>query len=413
MILGALLDVGLALDDLRGALGSLAIDPGAVWTERVMRAGVSATKFHVRDDQGVIDHAHDHEHGHDHRHDQSHDHGHDVREGHEEHGVRHRHSHRSLKEIDALIDGSALSRAGRHRAKELFAKLGEVEAGIHGTSMDEVHLHEVGSLDSIIDIVGTVYALETLRPDRIVVSPLNVGSGSVRAAHGLYPVPAPATMKLLEGVPIYAGSQTSELVTPTGALLLTAYADHFDVIPPMRLQRIGYGAGSKDFRDTPNVLRVLVGEGDGIAASHRVVVIEAEIDDMNPQIFGILIDRLLAKGALDVFYTAIQMKKNRPGTLVSIVAPPEARERLTAVVFGETTTIGVRYREMDRECLDRETIAVDTPFGRVGIKVARRHGALMNASPEFDDCIRLAAETGKPVKDIQAAAVKAFLDRRE
>jgi uncharacterized protein (TIGR00299 family) protein len=277
--------------------------------------------------------------------------------------------------------------------------------------MDEVHLHEVGSVDSIIDIVGTVYALETFGADHIVASPLNVGSGTVQTAHGLYPVPAPATAKLLEGVPIYAGPQQAELVTPTGALLITAYARRFDVVPSMRLQRTGYGAGSKDFHEMPNVLRVLIGEGDTAAPWHRVVVIEAEIDDMNPQIFGVLIDRLMSEGALDVFYTAIQMKKNRPGTLVSIVAPPAARERLTSTVFSETTTIGVRFREMDRECLDRETVLVETPCGRVGIEVARRNGAVMNASPEFEDCARLAAGRGTPVKDVQAAAMKAFLDR--
>jgi uncharacterized protein (TIGR00299 family) protein len=406
MILGALLDAGLPLSELRRALGSLAIDPDVIRTERVTRAGVSATKLHVRGEAAPIDHAHDHE--------QSHavDHRHAADPGHEHHDVRHHGIHRSLKEIDALIEGSALSAAGRDRAKGIFAKLGAAEAAIHGTSADKVHLHEVGALDSIIDIVGTVHALEAFGADRIMASPLNVGSGSVHSAHGLYPVPAPATTRLLEGVPIYAGTQKAELVTPTGALLITAYAEAYGVIPPMRLQRAGYGAGSRDFPATPNVLRVLIGEGDA-ASPHRVVVIEAEIDDMNPQIFGVLLDRLLAEGALDVFYTSIQMKKNRPGTLLSIVAPPAARERLTSTVFRETTTIGVRYREMDRECLDRETVLVETPFGRVGMKVARRNGEVMNASPEFDDCARLATESGTPVKDVQAAAMKAFLDRRQ
>jgi uncharacterized protein (TIGR00299 family) protein len=309
-----------------------------------------------------------------------------------------------------MIDGSALSATGKARAKELFWKLGEAEAAIHATSLEAVHLHEVGALDSIIDIVGTVHALETLRVDRIVSSPLNVGSGTIRSAHGLYPVPAPATTRLLLGAPIYAGAQTAELVTPTGALLVTAYADSFGTIPAMKIRKAGYGAGSRDFPDSPNVLRVLIGEADAAAPSHRVVVLEAEIDDMNPQIFGMLIDRLLGEGALDVFYTSIQMKKNRPGTLLSIVATPHSREALTATVFRETTTIGVRYREMDRECLDRETIAVDTPFGAIPIKVARRHGEIMNASPEFDDCARAAAAAGRPVKDVQAAAMKAFLD---
>jgi uncharacterized protein (TIGR00299 family) protein len=406
MILGALLDAGLPLADLRGALGSLAIDPAAVWTERVMRAGVSATKFHVRGEEQPIDRAHDHQraHDHDHRHD---DRPHDDHQ----HEVRRHQPHRSLKEIDLLIDRSELSASGKSRAKALFARLGEAEAAIHGTSIDKVHLHEVGALDSIIDIVGTVYAMEAFGADRIVASPLNVGSGSVHSAHGLYPVPAPATTRLLEGIPIYAGPQQAELVTPTGALLITAYAQQFGAVPAMRLQRAGYGAGSRDIPHSPNVLRLLIGEGDDVAPPHRVVVIEAEIDDMNPQIFGVLIDRLLAEGALDVFYTSIQMKKNRPGTLLSIIAAPAARERLTSIVFRETTTIGLRYREMERECLDRETVPVDTPFGRVAIKVARRNGEVMNASPEFDDCARLAAERGRPVKDVQAAAMKAFLDR--
>ena len=402
MILGALLDLGLPLEDLRRALGSLAIDPAAVWTERVTRAGVSATKFHVAGEAvgDARDHAHEGDAGTETPHlDHDRDHG------------RHPHPHRSLAEIYALIDRSALSSQGRDRAKQLFARLGEVEAAIHGVPVEKVHLHEVGALDSIVDIVGTVHAMEAFGADRVVASPLNVGSGTVHSAHGLYPVPAPATTRLLEGVPIYSGPQKAELVTPTGALLITAYAQHFGGLPSMRLQRTGYGAGSRKFSRTPNVIRVLVGEGDTAAQSHRVVVIEAEIDDMNPQIFGVLIDRLLAEGALDVFYTSIQMKKNRPGTLLSIIAPPAAREQLTSIVFRETTTIGVRYGEMDRECLDREMVTVDTPLGRVGIKVARRNGSVMNASPEFDDCARLAAESGRPVKDVQAAAMKAFLDR--
>jgi uncharacterized protein (TIGR00299 family) protein len=406
MILGALLDAGLPMSELRRALGSLAIGPDAIWTERVTRAGVSATKFHVRGEGPPIDHAHDHGEA------DGVDLGHHAVAGHEHHDVRHHGAHRSLEEIDALIERSALSAGGKARAKGLFAKLGAAEAAIHETSIDKVHLHEVGALDSIVDIVGTVHALEAFGVDRILASPLNVGSGSVFSAHGMYPVPAPATTRLLEGVPIYAGPQKGELVTPTGALLITAYAEAFGVIPPMRLHRAGYGAGSRDFPGAPNVLRVLIGEGEAASPPQRVVVIEAEIDDMSPQIFGVLLDRLLADGALDVFYTSIQMKKNRPGTLLSIIAPPAARERLTSTVFRESTTIGVRYSEMDRECLDRETVLVDTPFGRVGMKVARRNGEVMNAAPEFDDCARLAADSGKPVKDVQAAAIKAFLDRR-
>ncbi len=405
MILGALIDAGVPLEELRRALGSLALDGDGVWTERVTRAGISATKFCVPGEDRVLDHAHDHEHGHDHEHAHHHPPAH-------AHEVVHHHARRTLAEIDAIIQRSGLSAAGKDRASALFARLGEAEAAIHGTPLDKVHFHEVGALDSIVDIVGTVHALEMIDADRIVASPLNVGSGSVRAAHGLYPVPAPATARLLQDAPIYGGPQRAELVTPTGALLVTSYATAYGPVPAMRVKKIGYGAGTRDFEDTPNVLRVLIGEADSTAPVRSVVVVEAEIDDMSPQIFGVLMDRLLAEGALDVFYTAIQMKKNRPGTLLTLIAAPEARERLTSTIFRETTTIGVRYREMARECLDREMVAVTTPFGEVRMKVARRGGEVLNASPEFEDCARLARERDVPVKDVQAAAAKAFLDRR-
>jgi uncharacterized protein (TIGR00299 family) protein len=397
MILGALIDAGLPLDDVRRALGSLAIDRDAVWTERVVRSGITATKFNVRSEDPLHAQTHDH--------DQQHRHG----------GAAvavHAHTHRSLGEIGRLIDSSALSASGKARAKELFTTLGEAESAIHGTPIEKVHLHEVGALDSIIDIVGAVYGLESLGIDRVVSSPLNVGSGTVRTAHGVYPVPAPATARLLTGVPVYSGAHSAELVTPTGALIVSAYATSYGPIPPMKVRAIGYGAGSRDFADTPNVLRVLVGDADQAASVHTIVMIEAEIDDMNPQIFGVVMEQLLAEGALDVYYTPIQMKKNRPGTLLSIVAPPDARERLTGIVFRETTTIGVRYTDMKRECLDRETIVVNTRFGPVRIKIARQNGQVLNASPEFEDCARLAAEQKVPLKDVQAAAAKAFLDRQ-
>ena len=416
MVLGALLDAGVALDDIRRALGSLAISPDAVWTEQVVRSGIRATKFCVVGDGPVAVHGHEHSHGHAHDHGHGHGHGDEHRGAHGPHPVHghsheivEHHAHRSLAEIGQLIDQSALSARGRARAKALFQQLGAAEAAIHGTTPEHVHLHEVGALDSIIDIVGAVYALESLGVDRVVASPLNVGSGSIRSAHGLYPVPAPATMRLLKGVPIYSGPQQAEMVTPTGALLVSSYATEFGAIPPMKVSAIGYGAGSRDFSDTPNVLRVLIGDADAKAPATSVVVIEADIDDMNPQIFGVVMDILQAEGALDVFYTAIQMKKNRPGTLLTVVAPPDARERLTATMFRETTTIGVRYREMSRECLDREEVTVTTPLGAVRVKVARRDGRILNASPEFEDCARIARERNVPVKEVQALAIKAFL----
>ncbi len=435
MLLGALIDAGVPFDGIRDALGTLGLDrPGdgpLVWTERVDRAGISATRFCVRGEDAAHrphsahgrephghdqahahedgGHGHPHAHGHGHGHSHSHGHGHGHSHGGHDHG--HAHGHRTLAEIGRLIDGSALSPAGKARAKALFDRLGTVEATIHGTTLDRVHLHEVGALDSIIDIAGAVHALDVLGPDRIVCSPLNVGGGMVRSAHGLYPVPAPATARLLEGTPIYdGGTQRTELVTPTGALLATAYATEFGPVPAMRLSRIGYGAGTRNPADTPNVLRVLIGEATAADPARTVSVIEAEIDDMNPQIFGVLMDRLLAGGALDVFYTPVQMKKNRPGTLLTVIAAPADRERLTAIIFRETTTIGVRHRESARTCLDRETVTITTPDGPVRVKVARHDGRVLNATPEFDDCLRLADASGRPVKDVQALAVRAFLD---
>ncbi len=430
MILGSLIDAGVPIEDVRRALGSLAIAPETVWTEPVVRAGIRATKFNVRGEghPGDGHHHHEHDDHHEHAHAAAEPHRPPSADSHRHESSSHRHvsgshrpasegshrqdsaSHRTLAEIFHLIDGSALSGAAKDRTKQLFTVLGEAEAAIHGTSLERVHLHEVGALDSIIDIAGTVFALEQLGVDRIMSSPLNVGGGMIHSAHGYYPVPAPATMRLLKGTPVYSGAQKVELVTPTGALLVTSYADEFGPIPAMRVNRIGYGAGTRDFPQSPNVLRVLIGELEETAPSQSVIVIEAEIDDMNPQIFGVLMERLLADGALDVFYTSIQMKKNRPGTLLTVIGSPGQKERLTGIIFRETTTIGVRYREMTRECLDRESISVTTELGPVRIKVARRRGELLNAAPEFDDCVRLAAEHHVATKHVQALAMQAYLE---
>jgi uncharacterized protein (TIGR00299 family) protein len=396
MVLGALLDAGLPLDELKRALGTLAVSGYHIHASRVLRAGVSATKFTV----------HDHEsgsHGHEHHHDDGHSHSHDAG-----------HTHRSLPEIFDLIDTSTLSATGRDRAKALFQRLAEAEAAIHQMPVEQVHLHEVGALDSIIDIVGAVFALEWFGADRIAASPLNVGGGVVQSAHGLFPVPAPATVKLLGSAPIYGGAVQKELVTPTGALIVSSYATSFGPLPAMTVEQVGYGAGDNDFASTPNVLRVFVGRSatDVLSASERVTVIECEIDDMNPQLFGVAMDRLYAAGALEVFYVAAQMKKNRPGTLLTVVAPPDRREPLSEVIFRETTTIGLRYSEMDRECLQREIVSVQTPVGPVRIKVAWRGGRLVNAVPEFEDCAALAAATNLSVKEVQALAAKTFDPRQ-
>jgi hypothetical protein len=404
MIVGALLDAGLPLESLQHALGSLAVEGWDVSIERVIKTGISATKFRV------------HEHAH----------SHSAAGPHHDHAAGHHHHddapHRSLREIEAAIGRSALTAAGQARAIKMFRRLGEAESAIHGIPIDQIHLHEVGALDSIIDIVGAVFAIEWFSADRIVVSPINVGSGMVRTEHGVFPVPAPATVSLIKNAPVYSTGIQSELLTPTGALILTEFATEYGAIPPMTIDRVGYGAGDRDLKETPNVVRVLVGEDlrhdlttsrpqDHAHSGHRVVVLECDIDDMNPQIFGVLMEQLYAAGALEVFYSAVQMKKNRPGTLMTIVATPEHRAVMTEIVFRESTTIGIRHQELSRECLARETVTVTTTVGAVRFKVARRDGRVVNAQPEFEDLAKLSAERGIPIKDVQALAHKAWLER--
>jgi len=399
MVLGAVLDLGLPIEELRSALGSLALEVGSISADRVLRSGVSATKFRLAGPSSV-----DHEAHHDQSHHDHHHHGHHRHE-------QHHHDHHSLKEIAAAIERSALSRDGKDRAIQLFRRLADAEAAVHDVPVEQIHLHEVGALDSVVDIAGAVFALDWLGASNIVSSPVNVGSGVVQCAHGTFPVPAPATARLLEGVPVYAGAVQTELTTPTGALLITSYAKSFGPLPMMRIDRIGYGAGDKDFKGYPNVFRLVVGEGDTSALAEAIVTVECEIDDMNPQLFGPLMERLYAAGALDVFYSAVQMKKNRPGTLVTVIAHPDRRHDIAGVLFAETTTIGVRYREMVRECLEREWETLETSVGKIRFKVARRGGKVLNAAPEFDDCVRAAVERGLPVKAVQALALKAWLDR--
>jgi len=412
MILGALLDAGLPLEALRGALGSLAIEHGTIAAERVTRAGVSATKFRASaaEPAGAA-HGHHHDHERD-RHDHESAHSHAVPHAHALGSPAHHHAHHSLKEISASIERSALSREGKDRARHLFQRLAEAEAAIHDVPLDRIHLHEVGALDSIIDIVGVVYGMDWLGLDQVMASPLNVGSGTVKCEHGTFPVPAPATARLLQGVPIYAGEVQAELVTPTGALLVTEYARSFGPLPPMRVDVIGYGAGEREFAAHPNVLRLMIGDADTGRSVEHIVTLECEIDDMNPQLFGPLMDRLYAAGALDVFYAAVQMKKNRPGTLVTVIAAPDRREAIASALFAETTTIGVRYQEMRRERLERVIRTIETPVGPIRFKVASRDGRVINAAPEFDDCAKAAKERQMSIKDVQALASKAWLDSK-
>ena len=447
MIAGALVDAGVPFEVLAQAVDSLGLDGVAANHQRVDRSGIGAARFrvtlhgkeadaqansagqghahdhaHPHDDDPGHSHGREHAHHHGHEHPDDHGHDHDHTHGHahtHDDGAEHEHAHdqahghqhhRGLTEINAIVERSSLSPEGKARASRLFRRLAEVEAGIHQVPVEEVHLHEVGAVDSIADVVAAVRALEWLAPDRVVASSLNVGSGTVECAHGVLPVPAPAAAELLLGVPTYAQGPPAELVTPTGALIVTEYADAYGAAPPMRVERIGYGAGNRNPAGRPNVLRALVGQGAETGVLERVVVLECQIDDMNPQLYGALMERLTVAGALDVFYAPIQMKKNRPGTLVTVVAPSGRREALADILFRETTTIGLRVTETERERLDRESIAVDTPIGSIRIKVARRGGAVRNAAPEFDDCARLAVERGLSIKDVQAIAIKAWLD---
>jgi uncharacterized protein (TIGR00299 family) protein len=386
MLLGALVDLGLSIDVLAAELAKLPLSGYRLDAHKVHRSGLHATKVDVltKDPHGAAADAHDHAHDHSHT--------------------------RTLPDILRLLDGSRLDGAVQDRAASCFRRLAEAEGEVHGVPPEAVHFHEVGAVDSIVDVVGGVVGLAWLRADRFAASPLNVGTGTVSMSHGVFPVPPPATARLVRGVPVY-GSGDGELLTPTGALLVTAHASAYGPLPPVRLEAIGHGAGSRDTHERPNVLRLLVGEeGAGIEAE-RVLVIEAEIDDMSPQLYGPLLDRLLAAGALDAYLTAVQMKKNRPGTLVTVVAPPSTRAAVEDVFFAETTTLGVRFQEWDRTTLEREVVSVATPYGPIGVKVGRRGGEVKNAQPEFEDCQRAASAHGVPVKEVWAAALSAWRAR--
>ena len=413
MVLGALVDLGLPLGRLRAELAKLPLTGYRLEARKVDRAGIQATKVDVvlegeigqTDGDGNGDgngHGHAHEHEQEHEHDDSHDHEH-------EHGdASDAHPHRGLSEILRMIEKSGLEAGVKERSSALFHRLGEAEASVHGIDIEDVAFHEVGAVDSIVDVVGAVIGLGWLDVDRFLASPLNVGSGTVKIAHGEYPVPPPATLQLVAGVPVY-GNGRGELLTPTGALLVTAHATGYGPLPALRPEGVGYGAGNRNTPERPNVLRLIVGdEITGAAEGHRVTVIEAEMDDMSPQLFGPLLDRLLAAGALDAFYTPVQMKKGRPGVLLTVIAERERRTALEELLFAETTTLGVRWQEWDRTVLEREAVAVETEFGAIAVKIARRQGRIYNVQPEFDDCLARARVAGRPVKEVWAAALSAY-----
>jgi uncharacterized protein (TIGR00299 family) protein len=324
--------------------------------------------------------------------------------------------HRSLADIQSLLEKASLPEKVTGQALKVFNRLAEVEGKVHNIPPDEVHFHEVGAVDAVIDIVGTCLGLDLLEVSDLACSPLNVGGGRVEAAHGTLPVPAPATAELLKDIPIYASGVEGELVTPTGAALVSTLASRFGPLPPMKVSWIGYGAGERDFPGHPNLARVFIGERmeasggrPGAPGDELVSIIEANVDDMSPQLYGHFLEQALAAGALDVTCSSTQMKKNRPGLTISILCDPDRSDALSQLLFEQTTTIGVRIHEARRKVLEREQVAVETPYGSVRMKVARREGKVVNAAPEFDDCQRLATEKSVPLKQVMAAAEAAYL----
>ena len=350
------------------------------------------------------------------------------------------HHHRAYPDIVRLIEAAPLSAQVRQRALAVFERLGRAEATIHGCPLERVHFHEVGAVDSIADIVGACAGIEILGVESLHCSPLNLGGGTVQCEHGVLPIPAPATTELLKGIPVYSSGIQAELVTPTGAALVSALATTFGPLPAMKMESVGYGAGSNDLGEFPNVLRVFVGEAQQAEAGlpsdaptlevlkrraakalegmpsealaqdglERLVMVEANLDDMNPQLCGFFSERAFAAGALDVFFAPVQMKKNRPGVLLSVLCRPEQRDAMMDLFFEETTTLGVRCYEVLRRALEREWVPVSTAYGEVRIKVSRHNGRIVNFSPEYDDCQRLATAAAVPLKTILQEATFAF-----
>ncbi len=311
-----------------------------------------------------------------------------------------------------MISASGLSASVKERALAIFQRIGEAESKIHGIPIETVHFHEVGAVDSIVDIVGACIGLEALQIEQIISAPLHVGSGTFNCAHGTYPVPGPATAELLKGVPSYSKDIEGELVTPTGAAIISTLAVSYGNLPAMKIERVGYGAGTRSYPKFPNVLRAIIGEVETAGSDSTpttITVIEANIDDLSPQVFGHLMEKLFVAGALDVFYTPVQMKKNRPGVLMTLLCQSDDRERMADLIFRETTTLGIRYRTEQREILRRDFTTVETEFGSIKMKIARaENGRLVNFAAEFEDC-RAAAELHQVAfRQVQLAALRAF-----
>jgi uncharacterized protein (TIGR00299 family) protein len=400
MFLGACLDLGMPLEVLQETVARLRLAGVSVESRQASRGGFVGTRFRVLVDGKPVEGPDPEEHD-----DHHHHHEHDHHEHEHEHHHHHDHGHsRDLGSIRELIQASDLSDPVKERATRLFQRLGEAEAKAHGMPVERVHFHEVGAIDSIVDLVGAAAAVEHLAPFRITCGEVNVGGGRVRTAHGELPIPAPATAELLRGVPIHGGPW-GELTTPTGAVLLAELVNEFVSFPSLVLEGTGYGLGKRDLPDRPNALRLL--RGRACESRPEVVVVECEVDDLPGEGFGFLMERLLEAGALDVYFTPVQMKKNRPGTLITLLCRRPQLEALAGLLLMESGSLGCRYTSAVRFEAEREMIEVNTLFGRVRVKRARLDGRPFALAPEFEDCRRLALATGAPWREVYRAALAA------
>lgn len=322
-------------------------------------------------------------------------------------------THRHLSDINKIINDSNLTAKVKERASSIFGRLAEAEARVHNQPVESVHFHEVGGLDAIIDVVGAAICFELLGVDRFVSSALHVGKGTVTMDHGCFPVPPPAVVELLKGAPIYATEIEGELVTPTGAAIISTVCSAFGPLPAMKIERSGYGAGTRTYEKFPNVLRVLVGEESAGSADEQLLIIETNVDDLSPQVLGHAMEKAFELGALDCYFTPILMKKSRPATLISVLCRPEDKEDLMRMIFTETTTLGLRTYEVARRSLDREVVSVKTPYGPIDVKVARLNGNVVNRMPEYDQCQAAANSAGVPLRVVEDEARLAFLKLEE
>ncbi|HWB33433.1 MAG TPA: nickel pincer cofactor biosynthesis protein LarC [Acidobacteriaceae bacterium] len=418
MFLAALLDAGVPPEVLHSATAALGLN-ASLRIEKVDRSGITCTKVHVLEHGRPAEAAaptHTHQPKTQHLHKGGHSHTHDHDHSHDSHSHGHTHTHgRSLTAIRALIASAPLADPVKHFAVRTFELLGHTEARIHNVPVDEIHFHEVGAVDAIVDIVAASAGIHHLAIDAWHCSPVNVGGGTVVCAHGTFPVPAPATADLLRGMPTYSAHIEKELVTPTGAALLRALSPTFGPQPAMRIRQIGYGAGSRNPAGFPNALRISIGEAVVSAptpqpgdSTQEVAVLETALDDLSPQVLAHVAESTLALGALDVMLTPVIMKKGRPGTLITVLCNPADASKFEQLLLRETSTLGVRIRHDRRSCLQREHITVSTEYGEIRVKVGSRDGETLNIAPEFEDCRAAAARHNAAVKLVQQAAIAAY-----